>query len=499
MKKRILALLLAMLMVLPIVSCASDQTPSGNDTTNAQGNETADPSQTTPAETEPEYKPDLPEVKNDGEQLVILNRGPDASTYKEVCIYAEEPTGDLVNDSVYRRNKIIEEKYGIEIVSVVKDNVSDAIQISAQSQTDEYDIAFPQMRLISSLSTSGYLYNLHDLNYVDFEKPYWDSNFNEDLTIHGKLYAMVSDISVMNLIYTRGIIFNRDLAEKNNLEDPYTLVKNNEWTLDKMIEMAAAVSNDLNGDQVYDDLDQYGVLTESSNYVYFIASCGIDLIKQDADGNLTVGFNNEKSINIIEKWRALYTDQTHAIDYSDLGNTAGAATIGSKWLYGRQIFANGQILFLQNGASQFKELVEFEMKDEYGILPQPKYDSEQERYYHLPDESSTVLVIPSTNDDYDRIAILVEDLAYYSNQTVLPAYYENVIKIRQSKVPEVAEMLDIIKNSMIYHLGLVYSIDVASTIITAASSGNIASSFKGGEKRLNKLLTNLGQKLEELP
>lgn len=63
------------------------------------------------------------------------------------------------------------------------------------------------------------------------------------------------------------------------------------------------------------------------------------------------------------------------------------------------------------------------------FLSQPKYDSEQEGYYHLPNGSSTVLGVPSTNDDYDRIAILIEDLECYSNQTVLLAYYENVIKI----------------------------------------------------------------------
>ena len=59
-------------------------------------------------------------------------------------------------------------------------------------------------------------------------------------------------------------------------------------------------------------------------------------------------------------------------------------------------------------------------------------------------------------------------------------------------------MLDIIKNSTICPFGLDYSINVASTIITTASSGNIVSAFKGGANRLDKLLDNLGKKLKKI-
>ena len=120
-----------------------------------------------------------------------------------------------------------------------------------------------------------------------------------------------------------------------------------------MIEMAGAVSNDLNGDQVFDDLDRYGMLTESSNFLYMSVAGGVQLIQSDADNNLSVGFNTEKCINIIEKMSALYKDETHAIDYTDLKNTAGASAVSSYWDYGRQIFANGQILFLQNAPAEF--------------------------------------------------------------------------------------------------------------------------------------------------
>ena len=500
MTKRLLALVLTVLMLLPaIVACASDDAGKPADS-NPPADGSQAPASTAPAVTEPEYKPELPEVRYDGEQLVIVHRSPEETYYAEIYIQAEDLNGDILNDAVYKRNLAIEEKYGVDIVSVIEANPHSAVSLSAQSQSDEYDIALPKMKSINSLITSGYLYNFHNLDYVDFTKPYWDNNFNEDITLYGKLYAMVSDISLMTLIGTRGIIFNRDLAKENNLEDPYALVKNNQWTLDKMIEMSLAVSADLDGNQTFDDLDQYGMLTESSNFRYMVIASGVDLFTIDADGNPVVGFMGEKTISVIEKLRSIYNDETHAIAYESLKNTAGAAALdGAYWSYGRKIFSNGQILFVQNGASTLNQIASFEMSEEYGILPNPKYDSAQERYYHAPDEETTVLVIPSANSDYDRLGILLEDMAYYSSQTILPSYYETVIKIRRAPVPEVAEMLEIIKNNMAYNLGLIYSVDAYSVINQASTSGNIASVFRTGEKRINALIKKVGSAVQDLP
>ncbi|MBQ8276280.1 MAG: extracellular solute-binding protein [Clostridia bacterium] len=500
MTKRILALLISLLMIVPFAACGAEDTGKQPAETTPQIIDTTDAPETPPADSEPDYKPVLPEVRFEGDQLVIIHLDPNSSTYAEIYLQAEEITGDLLNDAVYKRNMALEEKYGIEFVNVINSKPHTAISTAAQSQSDEYDLAFPQMMNIGSLITSGYLYNFHEFNHVDFSKPYWDKNFNEDITLYGKLYAAVSDISLMTLIGTRGIIFNRDMAKENNLGDPYDLVKNNQWTLDKMIEMAHSVSEDLNGDQTFDDMDRYGMLTESSNFRYFVVASGIDIFTRDADGNPVAGFMNEKTISVIEKWRTVYKDETHAIDYNDLGGTAGAAALdGSKWNYGRQLFARGQILFLQNSPTTFSKITEYGMEQEYGILPQPKYDANQDEYYCMPDYNTTVLVVPSTNDDYDKLDILLEDMAYQSNQTILPTYYETVIKIRRSPVPEVAEMLEIIRNSICYHVGMIYNIDADSLISQASSSGNITSVFKVGEKRLNAQIKKVAETIQNLP
>jgi hypothetical protein len=90
-------------------------------------------------------------------------------------------------------------------------------------------------------------------------------------------------------------------------------------------------------------------------------------------------------------------------------------------------------------------------------------------------------------------------MAYQSNQTILPTYYETVIKIRRSPVPEVAEMLEIIRNSICYHVGMIYNIDADSLIGQASTSGNITSVFKVGEKRLNAQIKKIAETIQNLP
>ena len=101
MTKRIISLTLVLMMVLFAVACGADDAKKPAETTPKAGETTAAPDTTVPAVTEPEYKPELPEVRFEGEQLVIVHRDPQANTYKEYYLMAEEITGDLLNDGQY--------------------------------------------------------------------------------------------------------------------------------------------------------------------------------------------------------------------------------------------------------------------------------------------------------------------------------------------------------------------------------------------------------------
>lgn len=494
MKKRFLALLLSALMAISVAACAgSDGTV---DTTGVPTSTTA-PAEVSTEPVETELNPDLPDIKFEGSTLVFVCRPHDASTYPSRWLIAETMNGDILNDAVYQRNAYIEEKYGVDIQFVESDDPSKLVSTGVLAGDDEYDVMYDKFKKTGSTALSGYLYNIADFGYVNYENPWWDSNSVEGMSYNDKLYAVVCDISLMACRALRGVIFNRDLIREYQMEDPYQLVKDNKWTLDKMVSMITQVSSDLDGNQVFDDADRYGMLTETgsnSNAYYLTIASGVKLFEKNGD-EITQAFMNEKTMTILEKCASFMNDKSVTRSYYDL-----VPDSEGKWLYGRKLFAADHFLFLMNSVGQFDEFNAAGMESEYGILPHPKYDETQERYYHALDRETTCLSIPSSNeeDDLERISILLEDMAYKSSKTILPAYYENVIALRRARVPEVAEMVAIMKNSIYYDISTLFTLDYSTPLNAAIETGNAASIFKSYEKVLNISVKQLTDKLDAL-
>ena len=103
--KKVISLLLLAALLTSAAACGSDS--GTNDTTSSDG--TTDTS--APEETEPEEKLDLPSDLNyNGYVFRILSRpSPDIEQ-----VYVEEQTGDVLADSVYKRNIAVEDKLGIK-------------------------------------------------------------------------------------------------------------------------------------------------------------------------------------------------------------------------------------------------------------------------------------------------------------------------------------------------------------------------------------------------
>ena len=121
--KRISALILALIMVVGVLaSCGNDNPPAGtpSDSGNTPGNTN------TPADTsgsgqdtskEERIEPNLPDVRYDGYTYRVRVKG-DATHWSTIGIDAESKTGEPINDATLERNNKIEEKYGIEIVTI---------------------------------------------------------------------------------------------------------------------------------------------------------------------------------------------------------------------------------------------------------------------------------------------------------------------------------------------------------------------------------------------
>ena len=487
MKRSILILLLFALLLSAVVSCGStvENTPAG--TTDTQ-------SATEPEETEapgiPE--PDLPQKDYGGADFTILAHMGESASYKELFIAADTMDGEIVNDTVFNRNILIEDKFNINWNVIPDDKAWTTARNLIFAGDSSFDVIDTQANQMSSLATDGYLFNFLDLDYVNLDAPYWSEGVAKDLTVGDTLYLMPNDLSMRFMDSTRFCYFNKRLAADYELGDLYDVVYADKWTLDNFLETVRMVSADTNGDGVYDEADTYGMLTESSQMVgNFITASGIHLTETDKEGNITVTCITEKTEALLAKMKdALYNVQW-AKDFEDLPQkVTGFAHV---YNYGRSLFAAGQFLFVQNGLniiSQFRE-----MEDDFGVLPMPKYDEAQEGYYHRADPYSLLFALPKTLADPERAGIVMEYGGWLSNKMVFPAYYETTILQKRVRDERDIDMLTLIRQSSRYEITEIFNIGIRSILTSAYKNGNLMSSYEKEKTSIEKKLETLSESL----
>jgi hypothetical protein len=186
MEKKVLAFILAILMILPMaVACA--ETSDGTETTDP-GVETVAPSGTDavtePAETELKSQT-LPEDLNfKGETVTILSRD---STFVSDEMWVDDQNGSMVNDAIYRRNEKVMEQLGVNIESIKLTGdaylVSTELRNAANSGETYFDIAANSTYSTITYTSENIFLDLTECEYLDLDAIYWSQGYNESASI----------------------------------------------------------------------------------------------------------------------------------------------------------------------------------------------------------------------------------------------------------------------------------------------------------------------------
>jgi len=92
------------------------------------------------------------------------------------------------------------------------------------------------------------------------------------------------------------------------------------------------------------------------------------------------------------------------------------------------------------------------MDDEFGIIPYPKFDEEDE-YATVTNGGAPLLIMPITVPDVERTGAITEALCAYGSKLVIPAFYDKALKTKYSRDDDSERMMDIVKDSIIFDLG----------------------------------------------
>lgn len=475
MKKIVLILIAAIILSVSVISCSDNNTGSDN-TTSANKNDTNDNNIETNESETTELQPDLPDTDFGGETINFLVRGEQVQpTNFSHEIYAEMENGEPINDAVYRRNKYVEELYNVVITETNTDDSVENVTKSVMSGDGEYDIAMVRPNRVITLAQGGYLTNLKEVPYIDLSQPWWDQNAVRSLAILDKLYFVTGDINIMDNNAIWITMFNKNMFDNLSLDYPYALVENGEWTLDKLIEYAMLGGNDLNGDGLYDEFDQYGLIYACENTFPLVTASGHKLTDTSKKDTITMDLNIDGIHSTLDKIVNIVNNKSVTLlceDYTNKYSNAWSEVMRFSFREGRGMLYITGIL----SATYLRD-----MENEFGIIPLPKADVKQTNYYSWMNQNNgSTFAIPTGNDNPEMIGIISEALAAESMYTLTPAYYETTLSDKVSRDEDSVKMLDIILNSVVFDFANIYNagdINGIFTSITKNGVNNFASAY----------------------
>lgn len=427
--KRFISLLLVSAMLLGAVSCASDKGETVDKETGVSPEENvADATE----ETEKPYLDNLPEDLNFGGtdfNVLIL---PDRN------FSAEELTGESVNDALFERSTLIEDRFGVKINPIYLGYDSGkwrtTISGSAQAADGAYDVVCPDYWW--GIETGGYYIDLNSLPYLDFSQQYWSAGWNQNTEIYGKLYTAMGFYTLDLILNAEALFFNKELITNYNLENPYDLVLEDKWYLDTLSAMSETALTDLNGDGNYTvGTDRFGLICALHSGRGFLWCSGMKLAYKNDDGSWSVDYFNDRFVDIYNK---VYTfiNETPSVRYDTSADLSSAFASGNSLFYAVSI-----------GAATTTQLRQ--MEDDYGIVPYPRLDELQENYISFNLGCIYQAVMTSAKDPSMSAAIL-EALNAESYKSVVPVLYEEALKGKYSRDATTAQMLDIVTKNLYF-------------------------------------------------
>ncbi|MCL2814275.1 MAG: extracellular solute-binding protein [Oscillospiraceae bacterium] len=431
---------LTLILILSAVFAAgckdgAEKTPGGNDPVN--------PAENAPEETTGDglFYDKVPEFDLEGYEYKVVT-GVYSRDHQE--LFPEEEMGDILNDTIYARNRKIEERFKMNFKSSVIGlfELLPAIRKNVKAGDNAFDMYMQIDREAYTAAGENLVYPLYKLPYIDLTQPYWCRLANEQLTLGGKQYIAFSDDNLSHFESAVVVYFNKKQVQDLGLEDIYALVKSGNWTHNKFYEYAKAAVKDLDGDGKITKADIWGMASEEDFlFPCFWTSAGLTLAAKDENDIPYFAVpGNEKFFNIAATVVAEINKSNAGICYIEQSSTEERVAF----------FRNGGVLF---SVGSIRDMVQLrDMPDDFGIVPFPKYTAEQPQYYSRVC-GGFPYVIPITCDNPELVGAVMEAMACAARNEIVPAYYEWSLQNKYSRDPDTVEMLDLIFDTRMYDLG----------------------------------------------
>ena len=437
--------LLALLMFLSVFASACSDTDAGTADTTAS----ADTTEAVSTEAaEPEYvwaDLDFKEGK-----LNILNTNTTWGFY--TTIYFDEQTGALMDDAIYDANRKVEEKFNV-VLNITESDINSSVgeyTNAILAGDGAYDTALTSANRSAPLLLQRYVADLTQFSELQLDQPWWNQNIMQFSSFGdgGHVFFGVSDINMMSFEVLMGIYVNDDMLADLNIPKLYDTVREGKWTVDKMHECMKAAAN-LHGDADFTYNSKanatYGLTYWDSGIQALMYGAGLSYVVLDEKNNPSLNMENDNFYNIVSNIAEMFVVSGEAVY---LNSSKDRMHYEDSFADGRTLFTVAQL----KGSTKFRE-----MEDDFGILPLPKANEEQQDYIGFCSGNVVASTIPKSNTKPNQAAGVIDAMAYLAYSELRPVYEGVVVEQRQMRNADSIEMLQIMGANRVLDVGNIYS------------------------------------------
>jgi hypothetical protein len=399
----------------------------------------------------------------------------------------EVAPGDLIGDDIFDRTAWIEEEYGITVACDYVEYMQLPTMLAQIIKTGstEYQLVDTMGHSAQKLMGQEFFMNMAELPYVDFDHPWWVDNALEELSLGNYVEFAVSDMLLIDKSATMVLFYNIDMAKDLELDSIYDDVRNYAWTIERMAEYASLALQP-NGDDVMDKNDIYGLITNDDPVHMLYLAAGRKFMSRDEDGLVYYSYGTDDTYTVM-------IDNLNTIMYADF-------TWNNHLMQDAPTFVDGSSLFTFDKLKRC--MLIRDMVDDYGILPLPMYDEEQQEYYGpVSSYHDSMFAVINTNiNNQETIGAALELLSYFSYYEIYSDFYEVVIQNRGTRDAESKEMLSIIFENRAYDIGLLYDpLSLMDKVlrITATGEAGVASQWDGLASQREETIDRLNTLIEQ--
>ncbi len=438
---RIITLLLAVALCLPMaVACKKDEPEETEGTSSEVTTETA-------------YD-NLPTDLDYGGRTVSIY------TWTETVDvdFAEDYIGVAINDATYKSRLNVEDRLKVkfDVISANgnwdnRNNFISGLE-NVVASGESYDVVGQYTPAAPIGAMTGLYKNLNDSQYLDFDQPYWPGSINDSCSIGENVYFCSGDISATCINAIGTIFVNLDMMEEYQItEDIYEVVRNKEWTMEKMKTMFLGSIG-----------TNYGASASEQKYAIMIANrgCydnlffggGLKLVEHDSENQLVM--SEDISGSKMENWYTICQDLLWKNDDVTSSDGTNGLTIENTFMAERAILYMSQEL---NDAKNYVKDADFD----FAVVPYPMYDENQQDYCSITGYWVTMFSVPLSAPDSDLSEIVLEALGSDAYRNITPVVYEESFQTRFLASIDNGEMLDIIHASIVYDTGRIFADNIS--------------------------------------